>query len=148
MGNSSVSYRNFHPSSTRASAFGRGNRSRNTTPELLLRRALWRAGVRYRLNGHGLVGRPDIVVTGSRTAVFCDGDLWHGRDWPRRKMKLERGANAAYWVRKIERNMQRDREVNQRLKAAGWRVIRVWEGDVNKDPTRIAREIRDAMDSR
>lgn len=77
--------------------------------------------------------------------MFCDGDFWHGRNWLQRKRRLAAGWNAAYWVAKIERNRVRDRTVTIALRRLGWRVIRVWEGDVQRDPQRIAAKVLKSM---
>lgn len=106
-----------------------------------MRKALWAAGLRYRLHPTALPGRPDIVISRYRLAIFCDGDFWHGRDWRKRKKKLAQGWNAGYWVAKIARNRERDRTVTSTLRRLGWQVIRVWEGDVLRDPVRIATKI-------
>ena len=97
-------FRGRRPTSVRASMAMKGNRSRGTEPELMLRRALWGLGLRYRLHAVDLPGKPDIVFRRQKVAVFVDGDFWHGRDWERLQTKLSRGANADYWVRKIEYN--------------------------------------------
>ncbi|MBI5617507.1 MAG: very short patch repair endonuclease [Gammaproteobacteria bacterium] len=104
------SFAGFSPSSPASSRAMRGNRKRDTKPEMLLRRALWRAGYRYRLHVSGLPGRPDLVFPRARVAVFCDGDFWHGRDWLVLREKLERRANPGYWIPKIEMNIRRDRQ--------------------------------------
>lgn len=134
-------YESFRPRSPAASRVGAGNRRQDTTPEILLRKALWATGVRYRLHPTALPGRPDLVIVRHRVAVFCDGDFWHGRDWQVRKNKLAAGWNASYWVAKIERNRQRDKSVASQLKQLGWRVIRVWESDVRHDATSSAAKI-------
>ena len=127
-------YEGLTPSSARASAAARGcSQKAGTKPELLLRRALWKKGLRYRTNCTDLPGKPDIVFRRSRVVIFVDGDFWHGRTWPTLKAKLRRGHNADYWIRKIERNAARDRERNRTLRAAGWVVLRVWESDVYRD---------------
>lgn len=133
-----VSYRAYRPSSKSATMMGKGNRRADTKPELLLRRALAALGLRYRLHPRTIVGSPDIAFRSTMVAVFCDGDFWHGRDWQARKRRLARGANAAYWTAKISRNIDRDREITLRLRKDGWLVIRIWEGDIRKDPERIA----------
>ena len=120
---------------------GIGNRSQDTTPEVLLRAALRSLGLRYRSNAKSLPGSPDLILVEYRIAVFCDGDFWHGRDWATRIEKLRAGWNAEYWVAKIARNRQRDREVGRLLKLKGWRVVRVWESDVRIAPDRVARKI-------
>src|SRR5437660_12578016 len=86
-----------------ASRVGRGNRARNTKPELLLRRALRKRGVRYELYERGLPGKPDIVLRQCRIAIFCDGDFWHGRRWAERRKELRRRASATYWIAHISR---------------------------------------------
>lgn len=114
---------------------------------MLLRQALWRAGLRYRKNVATLPGKPDIVFWGARTAVFCDGDFWHGKDWPRRKAKLLAGTNPAYWVAKIERNRERDRDHTQTLERDGWRVLRFWESEVRADRARVVATVIAAIEA-
>jgi DNA mismatch endonuclease (patch repair protein) len=118
------------PSSELASKVKRLTRGRDTRPELLLRRALWALGLRYRVVCRGLPGRPDIVFARARVVIFCDGDFWHGKNWRTRKRKLLRGSNSEYWVAKIESNIIRDRRTTARLKANGWTVIRLWESEI------------------
>lgn len=126
-----VSYQSFAPSSERASAAARGSsRKSGTRPEILLRQKLWAAGCRFRVDVGGLPGRPDIVFSRVKIAIFCDGDFWHGRNWEDRRRKLARGSNASYWVRKIERNMERDRQRDLELVRAGWTVMRFWESQI------------------
>lgn len=126
------------PSSRSASKAMQGNRARDTKPELLLRKTLWGRGYRYRVHYTELPGRPDIVFTGQRVAVFCDGDFWHGRDWESRKEKLRQGSNPDYWVEKIAANRARDRLRDKQLGEAGWRVLRIWESDIRDDPDAAA----------
>lgn len=134
-------YSQFHPASAASSNAMRGNRAQDTQPEIMLRRALWMMGARYRKNVTRLPGKPDLVFHKARVAVFCDGDFWHGRKWKSLRHKLEDRANASYWVKKIEANRRRDRRTTARLRRAGWRVIRVWEGDVRHDPSAVAAKI-------
>ena len=135
------SFTAFRSTSPVASLVMRRNTRRHTRPELLLRRALWRLGVRYRLHLADLPGRPDLVLPSARLAVFCDGDFWHGRDWQARRRRLAQGANAAYWIPKILANRERDRRVSRLLRALGWTVVRVWESEVLKDANKVAREL-------
>ncbi len=137
----SPSYHGLTPASASASRVGAGNQNRNTTPELLLRRALFSLGARYRISPSSLPGRPDIAFISSRVAVFCDGDFWHGRDWPTRKEMLARGHNSRYWVAKIQRNIDRDKAIVQTLTQLGWLTLRVWEGDIRNDPNKAAKHI-------
>ena len=114
------SYKYLNAASASASKAARASsKKQDTKPELRLRRALWRAGHRYRKNVATLPGKPDIVFVRARLAVFCDGDFWHGRNWPERKAKLEQGHNPGYWVAKIERNMERDLDVDDALGLEG-----------------------------
>lgn len=80
-------------------------------------------------------------LTKARLVVFCDGDYWHGRGWPERRARLEKGHNATYWIAKIARNMERDRERTETLQADGWTVIRVWETDILANPELASRPI-------
>ena len=105
---------------------------------MLLRRALWAHGLRYRLHARDIPGTPDIVLRSAKIAIFCDGDFWHGRRWEKRERLLARGANAAYWTAKIRRNIERDRRLSQMLRREGWLVIRVWEGNVKASPDGVA----------
>lgn len=111
-------------------------KSKNTRPEILLRHELWRRGLRYRVNYKGLPGKPDIVFTKARLAVFCDGDYWHGHNWAIRGLKNieeEFSRYSEFWVNKIKGNMERDQRVNEQLNQLGWTVIRLWESEIEKD---------------
>ena len=137
------SYLGRKPASDRASRSAKGSSKKtDTKPELLLRRALWSAGLRYRKNPPALPGKPDVVFLGAKLAVFCDGDFWHGRNWEARQEKLSRGHNAEYWLAKIGRNMKRDAEVTAALREAGWSVLRVWETDVKRDVNAVVAAVR------
>ena len=134
-----ISYLGLAPASTHASASARGaSRKRDTRPELLLRSAVFARGLRYRCSATDVPGRPDLVFRRARVVVFCDGDFWHGRDLSSRLDKLRRGHNAQYWMAKIEHNVARDESINQVLAASGWRVLRFWESDIQRDVHRIA----------
>lgn len=103
-----------------------GNRSRDTEPELALRRALHRRGLRYRVNEApepGVRSRADVLFRRDRLAVFVDGCFWHRCPIHATAPK----ANAAYWMAKFERNVSRDRRNDRDLAAAGWTVLRIWE---------------------
>jgi DNA mismatch endonuclease (patch repair protein) len=134
----SPSYSGFLPASELTSRVKQRNHKTGTKAELALRHALWRRGLRYRLNRRGLPGTPDIVFAGRRTVVFVDGDFWHGRDWEKRKERLGSGSNGAYWVSKIAYNRERDRRNDTLLTEMGWQVLRLWETDVLKNPDSAA----------
>jgi DNA mismatch endonuclease (patch repair protein) len=127
--------------SARSSTTKRRNRKRDTKPELLLRVALWRMGLRYRLDAADLPGRPDIVFLRPRLAVFVDGDFWHGRNWEERKQRLANGRNASYWIAKIGYNRERDARNTRLLLDDGWRVLRLWETDIRRDVSACVRQI-------
>lgn len=134
------------PASSRASAAARGaSRKTGTRPELRLRRALWLAGARYRVDVAALPGRPDIVFPRAKLAVFVDGDFWHGKNLDDRLARLGSGHNAAYWVRKVETNVARDRRVDGELVAREWRVLRVWETDVTRDEAAVVQRVLAAL---
>ena len=84
--------------------------SKDTSIELLLRKALWHKGYRYRKNYKALPGSPDIVLTKYKIAIFCDSEFFHGKDWEILKLRLEKGKNPDFWIKKIERNRNRDYE--------------------------------------
>jgi DNA mismatch endonuclease, patch repair protein len=131
-------FKGLHAASEAASRAKRANRKKDTAHEVALRRALWKLGLRYRKHLTGLPGNPDLVFTAARVVVFCDGDFWHGREWRRLKLRLKGKHNAAYWVAKISRNRERDREQTAQLQAAGWLVLRFWESDILGNPEAAA----------
>jgi DNA mismatch endonuclease (patch repair protein) len=108
-------------------------KSKDTKIEVLLRRELWRRGYRYRKNYSGLPGKPDIVLTKYKIAIFCDSEFFHGKDWEVLKPRLEKGNNSDYWLKKISRNRERDDEINKQLLFQGWTVIRFWGKDILKN---------------
>lgn len=107
------------------SAVMRRVKSRDTRPELAVRRLLRTAGIGYRLGGCGLPGKPDVVMKGRRVALFVHGCFWHGHDCARGARQPK--TNADYWRAKIDRNRERDARNEDALTQAGWRVITVWE---------------------
>jgi DNA mismatch endonuclease (patch repair protein) len=106
-------------------------RGKNTKPELIFRKALWAAGYRYRIDYKKLIGKPDIVLNKYKTVIFIDGEFWHGYNWEARKDKIK--SNREFWIPKIERNIQRDKEVNAVLENLGYTIFRFWETDVKKN---------------
>ena len=120
-------------------------RSKDTRPELLLRKALWHAGLRYRKNYARLPGRPDIALTRHRTAVFVDGEFFHGKDWEKQEAKRLAGNNGVYWHDKIRRNMERDRQVDEELKSLGWLVLRFWSRDVLRRTEECVKTVLEAI---
>lgn len=124
--------------------------SKDTQPELMLRRELHRRGLRYRLHDRRLPGRPDIVFPAARVAVFVDGDFWHGHGWRERGYasfdeQFQAHRDPEKWREKIARNMARDAEVNAALGELGWRVLRVWESDVRRRLADVAASVEEEV---
>lgn len=113
-------------------------RSQNTTPELAVRRILFRLGYRYRLNRKDLPGRPDLVFPGRRKIVFIHGCFWHGHDCKAGNKQPK--TNEAYWTRKLQRNKERDQLNYQRLAELGWQILTVWECEL-KDTSSLERKL-------
>ncbi len=114
--------------------------TRDTSPELLLRRALYAAGVRgWRCHPRDVLGKPDLVFRRWRVAVFVDGAFWHGHPnhyW---------GQSGPFWDQKIERNRERDRRVNAELVQAGWTVVRLWDFEVARHVARGVNRVQGAL---
>ncbi|MEU0894199.1 MULTISPECIES: very short patch repair endonuclease [Streptomyces] len=120
-------------------------RNRDTRPEVALRSALWRRGLRYRVRTT-LMGKPDITFPGAKLAVFVDGDFWHGNAWrirglPSFEAQFDRMNNPDFWRAKLRKNMTRDAEVNSALAQAGWTVYRVFESRLKRDLDEVVEEI-------
>lgn len=105
-------------------------RSKDTKIELLLRKALWSKGVRYRKNYSRLPGKPDIALTKYKIAIFCDSEFFHGKEWDSLKARLEKSNNSSYWIKKISKNIERDDIINKELMFLGWTVVRFWGKDI------------------
>lgn len=106
-------------------------KSTETKPEQFLRKMIWATGLRYRKNVKKLPGSPDIVFFKYKLAIFVDGDFWHGYNWEDKKERIK--TNRQFWIPKIERNMQRDRENAEKLLQLGFKVLRFWEHEVKND---------------
>lgn len=117
-------------------------RSRDTKPEIMLRQALFREGIRYRVH-NSLTGKPDIVFPRKKLAIFVDGCFWHG--CPRCYQEPEN--NREFWRNKVETNRRRDAQVNEALRNSGWTVIRLWEHDIKKNADGAAQEIMATLES-
>ena len=120
-------------------------KGKNTSIEVLLSKALWHRGLRFRKNSK-VYGHPDISIKKYRIAIFCDGDFWHGYDWENRRDEIK--SNRDYWIPKIERNMQKDIEVNHVLTAMGYTVIRIWEHEIRKDVNDVADMIMNIIEEK
>lgn len=120
-------------------------RSKDTSIELTLRKALWHRGIRYRKNYKALPGTPDIAITKYRIAVFCDSEFFHGKDWDKLKLQLENGSNSVYWIKKISRNRERDQDVDKALRFREWVVLRFWGKDIMKHTDDCVKVIEEAI---
>lgn len=119
-------------------------KSKDSEIELMLRQELWKRGLRYRKNVKSIFGHPDIAFIGRKVAVFCDSEFWHGYDWEIRKDDIK--SNRDFWITKIERNIERDKEVNSVLSAEGWTVIRFWGKEIKKNCRQCADLIQKALE--
>ncbi len=107
-------------------------KGKDTAIEIKLRKALWNKGYRYRKNYKELPGSPDIVLMKYKIVIFCDGEFFHGKDWERLRERLKNSNNSQFWISKIARNIDRDDEINKKLTAMGWTVLRFWGEDIKK----------------
>ena len=118
---------------------------KDTRIEVLLRKALWARGYRYRKNFVGLPGKPDIVLTKYKIAIFCDGEFFHGKEWEVLEGRLRSGKNPEFWIGKIKSNMERDDMVNKHLDFLGWTVIRFWGEEIKNNIDDCVSAIEEAI---
>ena len=112
-------------------------RSKNTSLEIEFRKLLWKNGLgRYRIH-YNLLGKPDIVYVSKKIVIFLDGDFWHGYNWK----KLGKVPPKKYWQKKIQKNIDRAKKYNKMLKKDGWKVIRIWEHEVKKNPEKCIKKL-------
>ena len=114
-------------------------KSSGSAIETALQKELWSRGIRYRKNVKSVMGKPDICFKGLKIAVFCDSEFWHGYDWENRKNDFK--SHQEFWIPKIERNIERDKEVTKALEDDGWTVLRFWGKDIKKNLIEIADDI-------
>lgn len=120
-------------------------RSKDTEIERILRQALWKEGIRYRKNYNKLPGKPDIAITKYKIAIFCDGEFFHGKDWEQLQEKLKNSNNSEYWIKKIQRNIHRDYEVERAIRAQGWIVLRFWGKEIKRDVNMCVKAVKEAI---
>ena len=121
----------------------RAVKNKGSKIELVLAKAMWNAGLRYRKNDPTVFGKPDFTFKGLKIAVFCDSEFWHGKDWEQHKE--DHKSNVDFWIGKIERNIARDKEVTDRLRGDGWEVIRFWGKDIMKRTDECLNKVREIV---
>ena len=121
-------------------------KNKDSDIEICLRKELWQRGIRYRKNVRRVYGNPDIAFIGLKVAVFCDSEFWHGYNWDERKKDFK--SNQDFGIPKIERNIERDKEVNEKLKSEGWLVLRFWGKEIKKETKKCADRIENALKER
>ena len=121
-------------------------KSKGTKIEVLLQKELWHRGLRYRKNVKNIYGKPDIAFIGKKIAVFCDSEFFHGFDWEIRSKEIK--SNREFWIPKIEKNMQRDKDVTDKLKKDGWIVLRFWGNEIKNDVSGCADKIESVIRSK
>lgn len=119
-----------------------GIRSKNTKPELIIRKGLYAQGFRYRLHGKGLPGKPDLVLRKHNAVIFVHGCFWHGHEchlfkWPKTRQQ--------WWKEKIERNREKDAENNSALRQDNWRILEIWECALKGKTRRPHEDVLDAV---
>jgi DNA mismatch endonuclease, patch repair protein len=131
--------RNPPPTSAAVTRSMQGNRAKDTKPEISLRKSLWLCGLRgYRLHSKDVLGRPDIAFTRRKVAIFVQGCFWHR--CPHCALKLPK-SNREFWAKKFRRNRARDKRKERALKAEGWKVVQVWECQIDRSPIDVAKRI-------
>ena len=119
-------------------------KNKNSEIECILRKILWDNGYRYRKNCLKVYGKPDICFPSKKIAIFCDSEFWHGYNWKEQKKTIH--SNQSFWLKKIERNMERDEEVNKKLEKDGWIVLRFWGNVIKKDPMSCLYKIQKVLE--
>ena len=123
-------------------------RSKDTQIEIILRKALWSNGIRYRKNYSKIPGKPDIAITKYKIAIFCDSEFFHGKNWEVQKLRLAKGDNGEFWINKISKNIIHDEEINKKLWFMGWIVIRFWGEEIKKNTNECIKVIKEAIFAR
>jgi len=121
-------------------------KSKGSKIETMLGKEIWKRGFRYRRNDKTVFGKPDFTFKKYKIAVFCDSEFWHGKEWETRKH--EHKSNVDFWYKKIERNIERDVEVNKQLKAEGWEVLRFWGKEIEKNLFLCVKKVEQAINAK
>lgn len=121
-------------------------KSKGSKIEQLLGSSMWKNGLRYRKNDKTIFGKPDFSFKKHKVVVFCDSEFWHGKDWENKKDNIK--TNVEFWQKKIERNIERDNEVNTKLTQEGWIVIRFWGKDILSNVEKCVKQVNCAINDR
>ena len=121
-------------------------RSKDSKIELVFAKALWNSGIRYRRNSKTITGKPDFSIKKYKIAIFCDSEFWHGKNWQIEKKRIT--TNPDYWTSKIEKNLKRDKTVNEQLLEDGWIVLRFWEKEIETDVEKCIEKVKNILDKR
>lgn len=116
-------------------------RSKNTQPELIIRKRVWALGKRYRIHDRTVFGTPDMSNKSKKVAIFIDGCFWHGCG----SCYIEPKTNTEFWINKIARNKERRKKVRQKLTEENWQILQFWEHQIKHNPEKIAAEIADSL---
>ena len=119
-------------------------KSKGSKIETLLAKELWKRGRRYRKNNKSVYGKPDFTFKKHKIAIFVDSEFWHGKDWEERKN--DHKSNEEFWHKKIERNIERDKEVNEYLLKSGWQVLRFWGKEIEHELVTCVQKIESKID--
>jgi len=114
--------------------------SKDTTPEMIVRKLIFSKGYRYRLHRKELPGKPDIILPSKKKIVFVHGCFWHQHNNPKCKIARVPKSKTEYWIPKLERNVERDAEHQKSLRSKGWKVLVVWECETN-DVKKLSRKL-------
>ena len=123
----------------------RAVKNKGSKIERKLAKELWRRGYRYRKNDKTVFGKPDLTFKGLKIAIFCDSEFWHGKDWKEKKKAHK--TNIKFWHQKIERNIERDKEVNKELLKRGWTILRFWGREIEKDLISCIHKIEETLEN-
>lgn len=118
-------------------------KAKGTKDEVLLAKALWHRGYRYRKNDKKVFGKPDLTFKKHKIAIFIDSEFFHGKNWETEKYKIK--SNRDFWWPKIERNIQRDKIVTDELRAKGWKVLRFWSKEMRRDLSSHIKIVENAL---
>ena len=118
-------------------------RNHGSKIEVILGKALWSEGIRYRKNDATVFGKPDFSIKKYKIAIFCDSEFWHGKDWNKHKYDIH--TNSEFWINKIENNIKRDILVSETLQYEGWIVIRFWGKEILKNTDNCVTVVKNAI---